>query len=122
MTGTFLTDLPYAQDAWAAIALSGESNVTTAPAVRARALELIAAGHPGPVADLAGVTFCDASGLGALPGVRRRAKDADGPLARAAIAERPARPLGVTGMGTCLPARASTGTVLMARQDNRFTA
>ncbi|MFW3470066.1 STAS domain-containing protein [Streptomyces microflavus] len=122
MTDAFHIDVPHTQGTVAVIALSGEFDIATAPAVRARALDLIANGHPDLVADLGGVTFCDSSGLGALIGIWRCAKDANGSLTLAAIPERLDRLLSVTGMDTVLPAYPSTRTALLARQDNRHTA
>ncbi|MFJ3439542.1 STAS domain-containing protein [Streptomyces cyaneofuscatus] len=122
MTDAFHIDVPHTQGTVAVIALSGEFDIATAPAVRARALDLIANGHPDLIADLTGVTFCDSSGLGALIGIWRCAKDANGSLTLAAIPERLGRLLSVTGMDTYLPAYPSTRTALLARQDNRFTA
>ncbi|MBT2381550.1 STAS domain-containing protein [Streptomyces sp. ISL-111] len=122
MTDAFHIDVPHTDGTLAVIALSGEFDVATAPAVRARALDLIAAGHPDLVADLADVTFCDSSGLGTLIGIWRCAKDANGSLTLATIPERLDRLLSVTGMDAFLPAYPSTRTALLARQDNRFTA
>ncbi|WP_329111634.1 STAS domain-containing protein [[Kitasatospora] papulosa] len=122
MSDEFHIDVPHTDGALAVIALSGEFDITTAPAVRSRALDLIAAGHPDLVADLTGVTFCDSSGLGVLIGIWRCAKDADGSLTLAAIPERLGRLLSVTGMDTLLPAHPSTETALMAHQRNRTTA
>ncbi|WP_250291717.1 STAS domain-containing protein [Streptomyces atroolivaceus] len=122
MTDVFHIDVPYTDGPLAVIALSGEFDITTAPAVRSRALDLIAAGHPDLVADLTGVTFCDSSGLGALIGIWRCAKDADGSLTLAAIPERLGRLLSVTGMDTLLPAYPSTDAALVARRGNRSTA
>ncbi|MFJ2728964.1 STAS domain-containing protein [Streptomyces collinus] len=75
MTDAFHIDVPHTDGALAVIALSGEFDIAAAPA--ARALELIANGRPDLVADLSGVTFCDSSGLGALVGIWRCAKEAD---------------------------------------------
>ncbi|MFI2780150.1 STAS domain-containing protein [Streptomyces sp. ALB3] len=122
MTDAFHIDVPHTQGALAVIALSGEFDIATAPAVRARALELIANGHPDLIADLAGVTFCDSSGLGALIGIWRCAKEADGSLTLAAIPERLGRLLSVTGMDTFLLTHPDTQTALAACQGNRFTA
>jgi anti-sigma B factor antagonist len=122
MTDAFHIDVPHTDGTLAVIALSGEFDVTTAPAVRARALELIAAGHPDLVADLSGVTFCDSSGLGALVGIWRCAKDADGSLTLAAIPDRLSRLLSVTGMDTFLPTFPSADAAVAARKGNRTTA
>ncbi|MET8578901.1 STAS domain-containing protein [Streptomyces sp. NPDC005012] len=122
MTDAFHIDVPHTDGTLAVIALSGEFDITTAPAVRARALHLIANGHPHLIADLAGVTFCDSSGLGALIGIWRCAKDADGSLTLAAIPDRLGRLLDVTGMDTFLPAHPTADAALAARQGNRTTA
>ncbi|MGW0552547.1 STAS domain-containing protein [Streptomyces altiplanensis] len=122
MTDAFHIDVPHTDGALAVIALSGEFDITTAPAVRARALELIATGHPDLVADLSDVTFCDSSGLGALVGIWRCAKEADGSLTLAAIPDRLGRLLSVTGMDAFLPAYPSAEAALAARPGNRTTA
>ncbi|MEU3555677.1 STAS domain-containing protein [Streptomyces fragilis] len=122
MTAAFHIDVPHIDGTLAVIALSGDFDITTAPAVRARALELIAKGHADLVADLASVTFCDSSGLGALIGIWRCAKDADGSLTLAAIPDRLGRLLSVTGMDTFLPAHPSADAALAARQGNPTTA
>ncbi|MFE9455081.1 STAS domain-containing protein [Streptomyces sp. NPDC006739] len=122
MTDAFHIDVPHTDGALAVIALAGEFDLAAAPAVRARALELIANGHPDLLADLSGVTFCDSSGLGALVGIWRCAKDADGSLTLAAIPDRLSRLLSVTGMDTFLPAYPSADAALAARRGNRTTA
>ncbi|AYN43330.1 anti-sigma factor antagonist [Streptomyces dangxiongensis] len=121
MTDAFHIDVPHTDGALAVLALSGEFDITTAPAVRTRALELIANGHPHLVADLSDVTFCDSSGLGALVGIWRCAKDADGSLTLAAIPDRLDRLLSVTGMDTFLPAYPSAEAALAASQGNCTT-
>ncbi|MEU5582990.1 STAS domain-containing protein [Streptomyces huasconensis] len=122
MTAAFHIDVPHTDGALAVIALSGEFDIAAAPAVRTRALELIADGHPNLIADLAGVTFCDSSGLGALIGIWRCAKDADGSLTLAAIPDRLSRLLNVTGMDTILSAHPSVEAALSTHQNNRTTA
>ncbi|AIR96120.1 STAS domain-containing protein [Streptomyces glaucescens] len=121
MTDALHIDVPHTDGTRAVIALSGEFDIASAPAVRARALDLIANGHPDLVADLAGVTFCDSSGLGALVGIWRCAKDADGSLTLAAIPDRLGRLLSVTGMDTFLPVHPSADAALAARRDDRTT-
>ncbi|MEU9556551.1 STAS domain-containing protein [Streptomyces fumanus] len=122
MTDAFHIDVPHTDGTLAVIALSGEFDITAAPAVRARALELIANGHPDLIADLSGVTFCDSSGLGALIGIWRCAKDVDGSLTLAAIPDRLGRLLSVTGMDTFLPDHPSAEAALAARRGNRTSA
>ncbi|MFF7816455.1 STAS domain-containing protein [Streptomyces sp. NPDC007945] len=119
MTDAFHIDVPHTDGTLAVMALSGEFDIATAPAVRAQALELIADGHPDLVADLAGVTFCDSSGLGALVGIWRCAKDAGGTLTLAAIPDRLGRLLSVTGMDSFLPVHPSADAALAAHPANR---
>ncbi|MEU7088855.1 STAS domain-containing protein [Streptomyces achromogenes] len=122
MTDAFHIDVPHTDGTLAVIALSGDFDIAAAPTVRGRALELISDGHPDLVADLAGVTFCDSSGLGALVGIWRCAKEADGSLTLAAIPDRLGRLLSVTGMDTFLPTFPSADAALAARQGNSTTA
>ncbi|MFD3513924.1 STAS domain-containing protein [Streptomyces sp. NPDC058663] len=82
----------------------------------------MADGHPHLVADLGGVTFCDSSGLGALIGIWRCAKEANGSLTLAAIPDRLGRLLHVTGMDTLLPAHPNVDAALTAYQGDRTTA
>ncbi|MFD3513078.1 STAS domain-containing protein [Streptomyces sp. NPDC058657] len=122
MTDPFHIDVPHTDGTLAVITLSGEFDIAAAPAVRARALDLLADGHPDLVADLAGVTFCDSSGLGALIGIWRCAKEAGGSLTLAAIPDRLERLLSVTGMDTLLTAHPSAEAALAAHRRNRTTA
>jgi anti-sigma B factor antagonist len=122
MIDAFHLDVTHADGTVAVMALSGEFDIAAAPAVRARALDLIGAGHPDLIADLSGVTFCDSSGLGALVGIWRCAKEADGSLTLAAIPDRLGRLLSVTGMDTFLPAYPSAQAALAACRGNRTTA
>ncbi len=122
MTDAFHLDVTHTHGTRAVIALTGEFDIATAPLVRARALELIAGGHPDLITDLTCVTFCDSSGLGALVGIWRCAKDAGGSLALAAVPDRLGRLLSTTGMDSLLPAHPSADAALSAHQDDRTTA
>jgi anti-sigma B factor antagonist len=55
------------------------------------------------VVDMAGVTFCDSSGLGALLDVRRAAADADVAMALRAVSRQVARLLDLTDADGWLP-------------------
>ncbi|MFE9782187.1 STAS domain-containing protein [Streptomyces sp. NPDC005775] len=121
MTDAFHLDVTHTHGTRAVIALTGEFDIATAPLVRARALELIAGGHPDLIADLTGVTFCDSSGLGALVGIWRCTKEADGSLALATVPDRLGRLLSTTGMDTLLPAYPNAEAALRATQETRTT-
>jgi anti-sigma B factor antagonist len=58
----------------------GELDIATVPSLRAAVIDAIAEGRVDLVVDLAGVTFIDSSGLGALVGALKRAVRAGGRL------------------------------------------
>lgn len=62
---------------WTVVLVGGEVDLTTAPKLREQLLRLIADGKRHLVVDLAGVDFCDSTGLGVLIGTAKRAR-ADG--------------------------------------------
>jgi anti-sigma B factor antagonist len=120
MNDAFRLDVPHTRGARAVIAPCGELDVSTAPDLRARALQLIAEGRPDLVADLSGVTFCDSSGLNALIGIWRCAREAGGSLALAAIPDRLGRLLRTTGMDTVLAAHPTADAALAALAAHRM--
>jgi anti-sigma B factor antagonist len=67
-----------------AIAGEGRLNMVSAPALRAAVEKEISAGHTRVVVDLAGIEFIDSSGLGALVGCLKGARQAGGDLRIAA--------------------------------------
>jgi anti-sigma B factor antagonist len=62
----------------------GRLNMVSAPALREQVAAAIAAGRNRIVVDLGGTTFMDSSGLGALIGCLKTARQADGDLRIAA--------------------------------------
>ena len=66
------------------LAPEGKFNLVAAPALKARIDELIVAGTTRIVVDLRGVDFIDSSGLGALIGGLKAARQAGGDLRVAA--------------------------------------
>ena len=62
------------------VALTGRLDLLTAPAVKARLAEEVAAGRRKLVIDLDAVSFIDSSGLGALIGALKAARVAGGDL------------------------------------------
>ena len=71
-------------DGYTIVAISGELDIASVPALRERLLGLLRPDASRIVIDLSGVTFSDASGLAMLVGVGRRADLLDGVLRLAA--------------------------------------
>jgi anti-sigma B factor antagonist len=58
----------------------GSVDLTTAPELRERLLDLITEGHTKIVTDLTGTDFLDSTGLGALVGALKRLRTKDGEM------------------------------------------
>jgi anti-sigma B factor antagonist len=58
----------------------GSVDLTTAPELRERLVDLIAEGHLDIVTDLSGTDFLDSTGLGALVGAMKRLRTRDGTM------------------------------------------
>ncbi|MFD6875692.1 MULTISPECIES: STAS domain-containing protein [unclassified Streptomyces] len=99
----------------AVAAIGGDIDIETAPALRTHGLNLIAQGHPHLILDLTHVTFCDSSGLNALIGIMRCATAANGSLTLAAVPDRLARMLDLTGISTAMPSYPSATAAMNAR-------
>ncbi|WP_138893867.1 STAS domain-containing protein [Streptomyces chryseus] len=100
--------------ALALLTVTGEIDFTTAPELRDRALELSRQGNLHLILDLAPVAFCDSSGLNALIGILRCTKETGGSLALAAVPDRLARLLDLTGVSRLLPAHADAAAAMSA--------
>jgi anti-sigma B factor antagonist len=80
--------------------IGGEIDVYTAPKLRERLVELVAAGEKNIVADLARVDFLDSTGLGVLVGVHRRLRANAGHLGLVCAHERLLKIFRITGLDT----------------------
>jgi anti-sigma B factor antagonist len=78
-------------DRRAVIAAKGRMNAITAPVMKARAQELIAAGRVEIACDLSGVGFLDSSGLSALVSILKATREHGGCLKLAGLNEQVAR-------------------------------
>lgn len=68
------------RDGWAVVTVAGEMDLISSPAVRQKVHEAVADGRRSLVLDLAGVRFCDSSGVGVLIGARRLMRSCAGRL------------------------------------------
>jgi anti-anti-sigma factor len=68
------------RDGWAVVTVSGEMDLISSPAVRQKVHDAVAEGRRDVVLDLAGVRFCDSSGVGVLIGARRLMRSCAGRL------------------------------------------
>ncbi|MEU8465130.1 STAS domain-containing protein [Streptomyces sp. NPDC029003] len=102
--------------------ITGELDIATAPHLRTQALALIEQGHRHLILDLGAVTFCDSSGFNALVGILRCAKTVGGSLVLAAVPDRLARLLDLTGLNTLLPTHPTAAHALVAHTRTHDTA
>lgn len=68
------------RDGWAVVTVTGEMDLISSPAVRQKVHDAVADGRRDVVLDLAGVRFCDSSGVGVLIGARRLMRSCAGRL------------------------------------------
>ena len=86
------------QNGYTIAAIRGDLDIASVPALRERLLALLQPHASRIVADLSGVTFCDASGLAVLIGVSRRARLLGGVLRLAAPSPPVVTVLRLTGL------------------------
>ncbi|GAB3157946.1 STAS domain-containing protein [Amycolatopsis stemonae] len=80
------------------LTVRGELDVATAPQLRTRIGELTLDAGQLLVVDLAGVTFCDSSGISALIAARNAAQAANAEVALVAVPARITRTFELTGL------------------------
>ncbi|MEU4247067.1 STAS domain-containing protein [Amycolatopsis sp. NPDC026612] len=89
------------------ITVEGELDVATAPRLRAGIAALVLERGQLLVVDLAGVTFCDSSGISALIAARNVAEAAGAGVALVAVPARLSRTFGLIGLAGFFPTYAS---------------
>lgn len=96
------------------ISVTGEIDVYTAPSLRERLNELVAAGHYDLVVDMGGVEFLDSTGLGVLVGGLKRARSHDGSLRLVCDQEKILKVFRITGLTKVFPIHATLDDALAA--------
>jgi anti-sigma B factor antagonist len=89
------------QDGRVCLAVTGELDLATAPALLDAVAKVLAAGdQPNVVLDLVEVTFLDSSGLGALLQARAETLAAGGGLTLDGVASGPRRVIDIAGLAS----------------------
>ncbi|MFJ7152492.1 STAS domain-containing protein [Streptomyces sp. NPDC100445] len=99
-------------DRVAVVAVTGDVDLHTAPALRTYALTLVEQGAAHLVLDLAGVDFVDSTGLSTFLVLLRVAQDAGGSLHLADVPDRLMRMVTMTGISELLPVHATVADAL----------
>ncbi len=89
------------------VSVGGEIDVYTAPQLREKVVDLVAAGKVDLVLDLSGVEFLDSTGLGVLVGALNRVRAQDGSLALVLTQERILKVFEITGLRKVFPIHAT---------------
>jgi anti-sigma B factor antagonist len=88
----------------ATVALDGEIDIATAPAIRRFLTAAISGGDTHLAVDMSGVTFIGAAGIGVLVAAANRAREAGGSLSLLAPSPQLRRLLDVLHLDAVLPA------------------
>jgi len=103
VTGTPFSVTTRTTEAGAVVTVEGELDVATAPRLRAGIDTLVLRSGQRLVVDLAGVTFCDSSGISTLIAARNVAEAAGAGIALAAVPGRLRRTFGLIGLADFFP-------------------
>jgi anti-sigma B factor antagonist len=99
MTTTVVSNPPSAT-----IALGGEIDISSCPAIRRCLMAAISGGNVQLAVDMSGVTFIDAAGIGVLVAAANRARAAGGGLSLLAPSRQAHRLLDILHLDAILPA------------------
>jgi anti-sigma B factor antagonist len=98
------------------VAVSGEVDVYSAPALKDNITELLESGVTTLIVDLSGVAFLDSTGLGALVEARAATSDAGGSLPLVCSQERILKLFTITGLDGVFTIHSSIGDAVSALQ------
>ena len=91
------------RDGWAIVRTSGDLDLTTAPRLRERVVQLVTGGQPRVVLDLQGIDFIDSTGLGVIVGLLKRTRSQGGDLRLVSTRRSLEKILELTSLGNALP-------------------
>lgn len=101
-----------ARNGYAVLAVQGELDLTTAPQLRERLIDLVGQGHQRIVVDLEDATFLDSTGLGVLVGGLKRLRSRNGDLTLVCTQRHLLNVLKVTGLMKVFSLYASVGSAV----------
>lgn len=103
------------QGGWAVARVSGDIDLTTAPRLRERLVQIVVGGQPRVVLDLQAVDFVDSTGLGVIVGVLKRTRGQGGDLRLVSTRSRLRKILELTSLDQALPLAATVEEALIDR-------
>ena len=95
------------EEDYAALEITGEIDVYTAPKLREKLIELVSDGSYYLIVDLEKVDFLDSTGLGVLVGGLKRVRNHDGSLKLVCTQEKILKIFRITGLTKVFPIYAS---------------
>jgi anti-sigma B factor antagonist len=103
------------RDGWAVARVSGDLDLTTAPRLRERVVQLVVNGQPRVVLDLQAVDFVDSTGLGVIVGLLKRTRGQGGDLRLVSTRTALQKVLELTALEHALPLAATVEEALTER-------
>jgi anti-sigma B factor antagonist len=100
------------QGGWAVARVSGDLDLTTAPRLRERLVQVVVGGQPRVVLDLQDVDFVDSTGLGVIVGLLKRTRSQGGDLRLVSTRSGLRRILALTSLDHALPLAATVEEAL----------
>ena len=88
---------------WVVARASGDLDLTTAPRLLERVVQVVSEGQPRVVLDLEGVDFVDSTGLGVLVGLLKRTRSQGGDLRLVSTRRSLQKVLELTSLDLALP-------------------